>query len=157
MLIAKGYEVHFYVGGKKISPPASYGMLHDPSGESWPSDSVLVASFSKDRKEIEDASAESYFGDPPLGGGIDLPSRDLSRWTELGSVEKIEYTRMRPHGMPAQYEGDYYHFFDSSEGLLSILSFIFKGPEPVLYRRGRLYRMELPFFAQLGDEGYVWP
>ena len=157
MLIAKGYEVHFYVGERRISAPASYGMLHDPSGEDWNSSSVLIAPFSKGRQEIEDGDASSYFGSDPMGGEIDLPPRDISRWTFLGPVKKIEYSRMRPHGMPAKYEGDYFHFFDGSEGMLSLLSLFFKAPSPELFRRGKILRMELPWGADLNERGYIWP
>lgn len=157
MLIAKGYDVRFGARGKKIAAPASYGMLHDPTGADWPSSSVLVAPFSKDREEIDFDLAESYFGDGPLGGSVNLPPRDISRWTLVGNVESIDYSRRRPHGLPSKYEGDYYHFFDGSEGLLSILSLLFKAPEPVLYRRGKIFRMELPAWAELSDRGYIWP
>lgn len=157
MLIAKGYECHLFVGSREYSPPASYAMLHDPDGVDWPSDSILFARFSKDREEISYDPAEDYFGDGPLGGSIQLPPRDLSRWSQIGPVKKIEYTRLRPHGMPAKYQGDYYHMFDGSEGLLSLLTFLFTDIEPSLYRKGRLYRMELPNWASLDDRGFIWP
>lgn len=159
MLISKGHECHLFIKGKQrpLSPPASYAMLHDPGGTDWPAGSILVAPFSKDRREISYGPAEEYFGDEPMGGSISLPPRDLDKWSELGPVTKIEYTRLRPHGLSTKYEGDYFHVFDGSEGLLSLLTFFFKAPEPTLFRRGRLYRMELPYWASLDDRGFIWP
>jgi len=158
MLISKGYAVHCYVGGRKFSAPSSYGMLHDPSGSSWPSNSVLVAKFSKTGEPVDDADAEDYFGSQAKKGSLELPPRSLASWSELGSCSKIEYSRFRPHGLPSKFEGDYFHFFDGSEGFLSILTLLFvKAPEPTLFKRGRMLRLELPNWAELGVRGFVWP
>lgn len=157
MLIAKGYNVSFKMGSGRVSAPKRYAMLHDPEGRTWPANSVLVAPFSKDGLEIDDDFAESYFGDPPMGGSIVLPPRVMREWSEVGAVEKIEYSRVRPYNMPTKYEGDYYHFFDGSEGALSVLSLFFKAPTPTLYRRRRALRLELPQWASLNERGFIWP
>lgn len=154
MLIAKGYDVSFQVDGAGISAPKRYAMLHDPEGKAWPANSVLVAPFSKDGRAIDDGFAEDYFGDPPMGGSIALPPRGMREWSEIGPAHKIEYSRTRPYNMPTKYEGDYYHFFDGSEGILSLF---FKAPAPVLYRRRRMLRLELPAWASLNDRGFIWP
>lgn len=161
MLIAKGYEVSFIlVDGSKVAAPTSYAMLHDPSGSSWPERSVLIAPFSRSSRSdtsIEDALGEEYFGHAPKRGTIDLPDRALSGWVDLGQVEEISYSRRRPFGLPAQHKGSYYHPFDGTEGLRGVLSMFFEAEAPVLYRRGRLLRIELPEGVVLNERGFVWP
>jgi hypothetical protein len=159
MLIAKGYDVSFKLEGnsKKVAAPSSFAMLHDPEGASWPASSVLIAAFMKKGDEINDDFAEDYFGDPPLGGKINLPPLSLDSWKLLGSVKEINYDRRRPNGLPAKYEGPYYHVFDGTEGLFGWAYLIFKAPAPQLYRRGRMLRLELPWGADLNDRGYIWP
>ena len=150
MLVAKGYSVSFYLP-RKVSAPGSYAMLHDPSGKAWPELSVLVAPFSRGGGEIHDDVAESYFGYVPKRGSINLPPKALREWAELGPVEKIEYTRTGDLG------GDYFHHFDGSEGLRGMFSKLFGAPSPVLFKRGRLLRLEMPNGSAMTDRGFEWP
>jgi hypothetical protein len=158
MLIAKGCAVSFKLAsGKEVFAPSSYAMLHDPSGSEWPADSVLIAPFKKTRSAIEDSDAESYFGAPPLEGKIELPPSSLSSWSEVGVATRIDYTRRRPDGLHTDFKGDYRHEFDGTEGVFGLLFHVLTAPSVMLYRRGRLLRLELPFGADLGDRGFVWP
>lgn len=161
MFIAKGYDVRCFVEGEKTpyAAPRGYAMLHDPEGKVWDSKSILVARFSKDGKEIEDDFAEDYFGDPPMGGSLDLPPRGLKDWRHLGICKEIQYSRRRPHGMPSKFEGDYFHIFDGSEDpLRSLLSVVFLQESKVeLFKKGKMLRMELPEWADLNERGYLWP
>ena len=129
MLIAKGFSVSFLlVSGKKVKAPASYGLLHDPSGKDWPRCSGLVAPFSKGGEEIDDKLAREYFGHAPREGELTQPPRALSSWRKLGVVEEILYYRRRPGNLPADHKGEYYH---PPKGTATV------------YRLGRLLRLEL--------------
>lgn len=158
MLIAKGNEVSFKLkSGSEIFASSTYSMLHDPSGQDWPSNSVLIAPFRRGKLEIEDSDAEDYFGASPKGGSIELPPRSLKEWKPFGPVQRIDYTRRRPLGLPTEFKGDYRHEFDGTEGAFGFLFHVFEAPEVLLYKRGRLLRLELPFGAELNSRGYVFP
>lgn len=138
MLIAKGYRVSFVIeNGRKVSAPAAYALLHDPSGSGWPKCSGLVAPFTKGGGEVARNSAgdaRSYFGHDPKLGHLSAPPRNISAWKRVGVVNEILYSRRRPSGLPAKHAADYYHPFKGTA---------------TLYRRGRLLRLEL-------HEGCVW-
>lgn len=159
MLIAKGNEVSFkLVGGSEIFAPATYSMLHDPTGEDWPADSVLVAPLkSKGRNELDYPEAEDYFGAPPLEGKFELPSKNLKAWKSLGEVSRIDYSRKRPLGLFTAFKGDYRHEFDGTEGAFGFLFHVFEAAKPVLFKCGRMLRLELPFGASLNERGFIWP
>jgi len=140
MLIAKGYAVRVLLerGANQVwvAAPASYGLLHDPSGTDWSKCSGLVAPFSKGGGELDDGDAKSYFGHAPREGELALPPKALSRWKRLGVITEIEYTRRRPGNLPADHKAPYYHPFE-------------QGKLPTLYRLGRLLRFEM-------GPGCVW-
>ena len=129
MLICKGFSVSFeLVSGKTVKAPASYGLLHDPSGKDWPKCSGLVAPFEKGGDEIDDRLAKEYFGHTAREGEMALPPRALSSWRKLGVAAKILYFRRRPGNLPAEHRDEYFHPF--------------KGTATV-YRLGRMLRVEL--------------
>ena len=159
MLVSKGSHVGFKLAGKtrkKIWCPARAGMLHDPSGDSWPKCSVLVACYERGRKK---PSREQYQGAPRdyLGrqyqarvGSIALPPRDLDQWQEIGELEEIYY--LRP-GTKAP--GKYRHKFNAPRGMYRIM-FLFKGRgDARLYKLDRMYRIEVERCI-IDDRGFVY-
>jgi hypothetical protein len=144
MLIAKGYTVLFVLSsGRTAKPAASYGLLHDPSGRDWPACSGLVAPFSKGGDEVENSEARKYFGHTAREGKAVLPPRSLSAWTKVGVVDEVLYTRTRPGHLPASHRGTYYHPIEKGTA--------------TLYRRGRLYRVELGRGCVWNERGVVRP
>lgn len=151
MLIAKGSNVRFKLeeGG---GVHASGSMLHDPSGSSWPACSLLFAGFKREGKapSREDRSAKHYLGREYdlLQGSIALPTKELSAWTEVGAVERIEYRRP---GTKAP--GSYFHNF----GERRLAGLFRKGKLPTLYKLGRMLRLELRRGCTVDDRGIVTP
>lgn len=149
MLIAKGYEVAFKMkaGSRVVRAPKAYAMLHDPGGASWPKTSVLVAPFRRlGSSSPPSGDASSYFGYDPRRGELELPPKGLSAWREVGEVAEIDYWRTGTH------EGEYFHRFKGGGWLFSSSQ-----PLPLLYRRGRLMRLELGQGAVLNWRGFVYP
>jgi hypothetical protein len=145
MLIAKGYAVGFKLDGLRnlVRAPRTYAMLHDPSGEDFPKDMVLVDSFDRGAGTVREPDATSYFGYQPRRGTIHLPSRDLKNWTRLGSVDAIDYTR------PGEHRGDYRHEFASG--------WIFPGVKPILYKQKRMLLLHFQNGSIINWRGFVWP
>jgi len=144
MLIAKGYRVNLKLeNGRKVRAPASYGLLHDPSGRDWAKCSSLIAPFQKTGDEVSDGEAKSYFGSEPREGRIALPPKSLGAWHRVGPVVEIEYTRRRPGRLPADHQADYYHPFE--------------GKHPMLYRIGKLLRLELGSGCSWNWRGLIRP
>jgi hypothetical protein len=145
VLICKGFAVSFIMkSGRKVSAPAGYGFLHDPSGSSWARGSGLVAPFQKRGDEISNSAARSYFGNDPKGGAIALPPKSLGAWKRVGEVAEILYTRRRPAKLPTAHADDYYHPISESARV-------------TLYRRGRLLRVELGSGCVWNERGIVKP
>lgn len=151
-LVSKGHSCIFeMVDGRDISTKG--GMLHDPSGKTWPSRSVLIGPFRGGLRKADpdevDAAAKHYLGSshPAKIGMVDTPPKDLTSWTYVGDVENILYTRTGRR-RPGRYE----HPFNKSWVTL------FTGKKRVkLYRRGRYYRLQLPRGAILDSRGFVVP
>jgi hypothetical protein len=150
MLIAKGYDVGFVLERNRsiVTAPRSYAMLHDPSGSSWPKSSVLVAPFSKNSAapSIKNTLAKQYFRYEPRGGEITLPDRDIRSWKEIGPIKEIDYWRP---GDDRELKGDWWHPFGEA-------GFLFKSHLPILFRQGRLMRLELGR-STLNWRGFVYP
>lgn len=131
------------------------GMIHDPSGRSWPRASVLMGPF---RARVRAATDDEYHGDAKsyLGhthhatiGVVDMPPRGLAQWEYLGEVDRIFYTRTG-----RKNPGRYQHPFNKPSALATLV----KGTGKVrLYKHGRFMRLQLPRGAQLDNRGYVWP
>lgn len=152
MLTAKGYEVGLRkksrgaANGRMIRPPKSFALLHDPSGSDWPRCSLLIAPFQRTRREVDYAPAVEYFGYQPSGGGLTLPPRDLNLWTFVCEVDAIDYWRPG-----VDYEGDYEHYFKGRGYVWGDEQF------PKVYRRGRVYRLELGGACVVNWRGIVAP
>lgn len=139
MLIAKGYEVGLRRrstgsrNGSMVKPPASYALCHDPSGKDWPKCSILILPFRRGQGETDYRPAKEYFGyDPGLGVVTSSPPRDLKQWTLVCEVDAIDYWRPG-----IDHEGDYEHYFKGRGYVWGDKQF------PKVYRRGRIYRLEL--------------
>jgi|SRR5579872_5223231 len=146
MLIAKGYAVEVKMGGRWERLRGS--ALHDSAGDKWPSDSILVCAFRPAREKFFDEAAD-YFGEGYYGahGKVELPPKALSRWSEIGEVSGIRYSR------DYEYEGDYEHPFGES-----LFSMLFNDEKPVLYSRAQRYhRLELGSVAVWDWKGIVRP
>ena len=110
MLVARGKEVAFILeDGRKVSAPHGSYILHDPSGNDWPSDSVLIARF-KHTGELESrassAAKDHFGGEEILRGRIVMPQRRMG-WREIGEVRSILYTFTGPHYAPEGHEHEF--------------------------------------------------
>ena len=152
MLIAKGSYVAFSLQSGRLVR-ASGSLLHDPTGDSWPKDSMLVANFRRGRRK---ASDEEKSGDPKhyLGreypahiGSIDLPPRSIREWKRVGAVQTIYYERPGTRA-----PGRFYHHFGKRR-----LEAFFKKGKAVLYKRGSAYRLEMGKGSIATDQGIVFP
>lgn len=146
MLIAKGFRVRFVMkDGRKISPPPSYALLHDESGTHWNYSSSLVMPISTSNQDpdAQDSHARTYFSATPLEGSAELPPKSLSQWEPLGVIAEVLYTRRRPRNLPGANQDDYFHPIEKGTARL--------------YKRGRIYRMELGSNALWNWRGIVRP
>jgi len=150
MLIAKGFRCRFFLeqGGSR------YGsvMLHDETGEWWPySSGLVVPSFRRLGKPLEDKAAQKYYGDdyPLKEGSVTLPPKELSEWREVGRVVKAHYDR-RGDVEPGPYEHEFGHGFTLFRALAG-------GGLPMLYARGANLRLELGPGAEWSWRGIVRP
>lgn len=155
MLIVKAHRVAFdLMSGRKVTAAPTYGMLHDPSGEDWPKDSVLVMRYTRSGRAIKsDGAMASYLGGDyqARSGEADLPSRSLEGWKKLGDVKTIYYVRTGKRA-----PGGFYHHFGKGAALEHKI-FRGEGDKPVLYRKGKTLRLELPAGSTLNWRGFVWP
>jgi hypothetical protein len=152
MLIAKGQQVAFRLqSGKMVR--ASGSMLHDPTGEFWPKDSMLVASFRRSGRPATDeekqGDAKNYLGREYKShiGSIELPPSALSAWKRIGGIETIYYERP---GTKAP--GKFFHHF----GKRRIEAFFKKG-SATLYKLGASYRIEMSPGSIATDRGIIFP
>jgi len=152
-MICKGFAVSFDLeDGSKIDAPASFALLHDPTGRHWKKTSILIAPFHRDGVDVEPSSAaKAYLGSrhSTKQGDVDLPPRPLSAWDYEGDVEQIWYTR---HG--SKYGGRRFRHRFNSSGLQRLVRGVGRAR---LYSHGRLYRLELPRGAAVDDRGFLWP
>jgi hypothetical protein len=154
-LLVKGTHVAFDMadGGETVLR-ASAGMMHDPSGHSWPRCSLLVGPYRIiDADEPDDEQARSYFGRQHRlrEAVVDRPPpRDRTGWRRLGPVEQIYYTRPG-----SRYRGRFRHPFNAP----GIMTRIFKGNgiRPVLYAHHSFLRLEMSRGCLLDARGIVWP
>ena len=134
-LDAKGWNVTLVLdSGRKVRGAKGAALLHDESGRQWPADSGLIMPFSRRGSEpLEDADGKTrkYFGDDYAlrAVRVALPPASLRSWTRVGRVARIDYTRR------GAFADDFYHPFERA-GL------VWKTDLPVLYRRGRVLRIE---------------
>ena len=160
MLVCKAYEVGFELISRrgKLWCPKTAAMLHDEDGTSWPKCSVLIARFTHSLRRATD---EEVKGAPKnwLGrkydadiGSVDLPPRSLSSWTRVGDIRRMYYERI---GTKAP--GRYQHGVNKPRGLFHVV-WLFKGDgEATLYKRGRVWRVEMSKNCIFDDRGIVYP
>lgn len=95
--IEKGASVHFITDdGERIFLPPNAAMLHDPQGDTWPRNSVLFTSVTRDNLPVEmDADQREYLGRGYRArlGRAHLPPRELRYWKDEGLVREIFYDR----------------------------------------------------------------
>jgi hypothetical protein len=87
-------EIDLSAGGS-CKPPASHGLIHDPTGRGWPKNSLLIGPFTKTGRMIEDPSddLQEWFGSEyeTKEGDIHFPPRE--GWTDKERTHAIWYTR----------------------------------------------------------------
>lgn len=157
MFVNKGEDVGFVLeDGREINAPKNAGMMHDETGRAWPKCSLLVMSYRRSNKIASDAQfkgdAKDYFGRnyEACVSMVQTPPKSLSEWTLVGDVKRLYYWR------PGKHRGSYKHDVNKPRGLIRLL-FIFRGKmRAKLYRRGRVYRLELDK-CHIDDRGIVRP
>ena len=157
MLLDQGEEVAFdLVDGRQIDAPKRAGMLNDDTGKAWPKCSLLVMSYRRGSRAATDdemkGAPKNYLGGdyPGSVSMIQAPPKSLSEWKFVGDVKKLFYWR------PGRHQGKFHHEFNKPKGLVRLL-FIFRGKmKAKLYRRGRVFRIELEA-CWLDSRGIVRP
>lgn len=150
MIIRKGTRVLFDLeSGRTVKCVPGYGMMHDPDGADWPQNSVLVMPFRRTGDPIDYAPARHYFG---AGHGVEsgevtLPPRALTAYTKVGHVKRIWYTRPG-----TSHPGPFKHKVNGGW-----LDAVLGKKRAILYRRGRIYRLEFPDGAVIDARGFVRP
>jgi hypothetical protein len=150
MIVVKATHVVFERDDRtKLTIPASYGMLHDPEGESRPKCEVYFAPYTILRREPPtlSAAARRYLGanyDARLAR-TDLP---IAGWSEVGMVRTIWYKRNGERGVARPRE-DFVHPFRT------VIPFWRKSL--LLEKSGRAYRLSLGAFCSIDDRGFVFP
>jgi hypothetical protein len=152
MLIAKGTDVSFELESGRLVR-VSGSMLHDPTGDYWPEDSMLVMSFRRNGRLATDdeksGPPKDYLGREHKAriGSVSLPPRSIKEWKRIGDVKTIYYERPG-----TKSPGRYFHHFGKRR-----LEAFFKKGKAVLYKRAGAYRLELGDGAIASDRGIVWP
>ena len=89
-MIRKGSRVLFVLADDtEVEPPASYAMLHDPTGRYYHPRAVLVGPIDKGPVESDPPEeAVDYLGSSHVvhRGNVELPPRALSAWKKLGAL-----------------------------------------------------------------------
>jgi hypothetical protein len=126
--------------GKHIRLPPRYATFHDEEGTVLPKCAVFFGHFKKTRKPAEMSRADRrYFGAQHRAVLAELPKIPVDGWREIGPVKMIYYVR-RGHRAP----GGFHHPFA-------------EGHRPILFKQGRLYKLELGSGCLVDDRGYRWP
>jgi hypothetical protein len=126
--------------GKMLRLPASFGTFHDQEGVVLPKCSVFFGNYKKTGRKVEmSRSDKRYYGGSYKAQLATLPKIPISGWIEIGPVAKIFYVRKGPRA-----SGGYHHPFAA-------------GHQPVLFKSGRLYRLDLGSNCLVDDRGYRWP
>lgn len=144
-----------------IQLPARWGMLHDPSGDFWPSCSLLFCKFTQGDESDSSDEAVGYFGKRAdiRRGRAKMPLPSLhDGWHEVGVVSQVFYERA---GVNA---GRYKHKFNDPRGWMWLVALfkrrVAKTP-PILfeYDDGKLQalRLELPDGCVVDDRGIALP
>jgi hypothetical protein len=150
VLAALAHDVRLVLaGGREVRAPKSAGLMRDGAGKDWPRCSILIGPYRKGRREASlDRAARSFYGPGYVArqGAVSLPPRELSEWSEMGTVRRIFYVRV---GAIRGGERFKHH-------LRTTRFFVFP-VRTVLYRHGRFLRIELPSGCIVNRRGFVWP
>jgi DNA-binding NarL/FixJ family response regulator len=161
-LICMGRDIVLELGKDDfIELPERWGMLHDPSGNFWPSCSLLFAPFRQGTEEDDSDEGRGYFGNKTdvWRGHIKVPPHDLQHgWHEVGIVQQVFYERAGKHA------GRYKHKFNDPRGWMWLVA-LFKShaakTPPVLFEcydcNVVLLRLELPDGCVVDDRGIALP
>jgi hypothetical protein len=126
--------------GKMRRLPATYGTIHDQEGKVLPKCSVFFGPYKKLGRKVEmSRSDRRYFGGEYKAQLAKLPKIPVAGWKEIGPVAKIFYVRKGTRA-----PGGYHHPFA-------------EGHRPVLFKSGRIYRLDLGSACLVDDRGYRWP
>lgn len=157
MILVKGHSVVFDLEPVKPGWPErsiecrrSRGMMHDEQGADWPKDSVLVGPYEKTGREVDGGGAgRAYFGSDyrTRAATVVLPERALRGWKKLGIVKTVWYVRTGKRA-----PGPFRHAFGKGWD-----TFFIGASRPVLYQKGRYYRIELGAGSVVDDRGFVRP
>lgn len=152
MLIRKGDRVIVdLASGRSVKCPPSWGMCHDPDGEDYPKDTVLILPYKVTGEPIEYSPARHYFGHgydvergEPTGS---LPPSDMRRWIRVGPVKKIWYTRFG-----TSHPGPFKHKVGGGW-----LEWILGKKRAILYRRRGAFAIDFPDGVIADARGFVHP
>lgn len=137
-LIVKGEAVVFLLAdGRRVKPPASYGIVHDPEGKVFSKCTIFVGPVRRTGESVgHSPNSRAYFGKK-----YDLRKATTGRpngsFKTIGQVVEIRYRRR------GRYAGGYYHPF--------------KAFAPTLSRSGRWYKLDLRDGCIVDDRGFVFP
>lgn len=144
-LLMKGEKVVFEIAQpngrvRKITCPASYGMLHDPDGDALPKCAAYVGPVTRTNVPAKMTStARAYLGSSYSGRRIKIGRvPPPESFKVIGPAVQIWYVRRGKHA------GLFYHPFK-------------RGVHPVLEKSGRWYRLSLGTSCIWNDRGFVFP
>lgn len=158
-MVRKGRRVLFVLtDGTEIEPPASYAMLHDPSGRWYSKRAVIVGPFTARGPAVNDppADAVAYLGPSVRCGNVDLPPRALGDWKRIGVLRSedepgIFYERT---GKLCRGNCSKRHVFNKS----ALDRVLLGRGRATLYSWGRWHRVELTGRTViLDDRVFGWP
>jgi hypothetical protein len=129
--------------GRQLDVPNDWGMLHDPSGNLFPSCEFRIQKYtitSQHEPPIDTTLqqiASAYFGENTniAGGKVEILG---GPWQRVGRVGRIYYAR------PGSLRGLYQHPFE-------------EGAEIYERKGGRALRLSLPSGCIVDAHGFVWP
>jgi hypothetical protein len=157
LLIRKGTRVIVdLTNGRTVVCPRSWGMLHDPDGEDWPKDSVLIIPYRITGEPIDYSPARHYFGSgydvergEPTGA---LPPKDLRAWTRIGNVGRKDKPSLWYTRPGTSHPGPFKHKLNSGW-----MPWLFGKKRAILYRRPRAYLIDFPDGLIADARGFVHP
>lgn len=128
-------------------------ILWDPSGEAWPTSSLLIMSFDRAGKAAKDVPkfSRGWFGDyVPREGRAALPPKDLTAWEQEAEVRTLYYTRI------GEDDRDMEHPIGTMGGWLGKIIPVRFG-KVILYRRGSASRCDAAGGWTITSAGIVAP
>lgn len=128
--------------GRTVVLPKSYGTFHDSKGIVLPRCVVFFGPWKKTSTRAKmDRDQRRYFGADHKAFIAKLPEIPVGGWKKVGDVTMIYYVR---RGARKDAAGKGFHH-------------PYKSEHPVLYKQGRLYKLDLGSNCVVDDRGYVFP